>query len=136
MWKPSAITSGRCDSSDSSASAGGQDEQPCEVNSSTTTGRVSACVATGRAAKASAITNKNCFMRIAFPSADRRRCGDSAATAQRPARSHLRERLLSFQIVLDKKPHDLVDVAVAPKAERIGAPARKRLRPAADDRLD
>jgi hypothetical protein len=39
MWKPSAITSGRCASSLSSASAGGQEEQPCEVNSSTTTGR-------------------------------------------------------------------------------------------------
>src|SRR6266851_1296756 len=42
MWKPSGSTSRRRASSPSSASAGGQDEQPCEVNSSTTTGRGSA----------------------------------------------------------------------------------------------
>src|SRR5438034_3719920 len=42
MWKPSAMTSPRRASSPSSASAGGQEEQPCEVKSSTTGGRVSA----------------------------------------------------------------------------------------------
>src|SRR5436190_1621688 len=42
MWKPRASTSSRRASSRNSASAGGQDEQPCEVNNSTTIGRVSA----------------------------------------------------------------------------------------------
>src|SRR5437764_368669 len=42
MWKPSAMTSPCRASSPSSASAGGQEEQPCEVKSSTTGGRVSA----------------------------------------------------------------------------------------------
>src|SRR5271169_1792200 len=39
MWKPRAITSLLCASSPSKESAGGQDEQLCEVKSSTTTGR-------------------------------------------------------------------------------------------------
>src|SRR5271156_5840210 len=42
MWKPRAITSSRRASSRSRASAGGQEEPPCEVKSSTTRGRGSA----------------------------------------------------------------------------------------------
>src|SRR6266851_983896 len=42
MWKPRAMTSLRVANSPSSASAGGQEEHPCEVNNSTTVGRVSA----------------------------------------------------------------------------------------------
>src|SRR5437588_6052336 len=42
MWKPRAMTSPRRANSPSSASAGGQEEHPCEVNNSTTVRRVSA----------------------------------------------------------------------------------------------
>src|SRR5580704_9993513 len=47
MWKPSATTSWRRASSPSSASAGGQEEHPCEVNNSTTAGRPSSAIAAG-----------------------------------------------------------------------------------------
>src|SRR5260370_2376700 len=42
MWNPRATTSALCASSPSKESAGGQEEQLCEVKSSTTTGRVPA----------------------------------------------------------------------------------------------
>src|SRR6202049_1059006 len=51
MWKPRAMTSLRAANSPSSASAGGQEEHPCEVNSSTTVGR--ACGWAGEAADTS-----------------------------------------------------------------------------------
>src|SRR5882672_736711 len=51
------MTPGRLASSPSSASAGGHDEHPCEVNSSTTTGRVSAEAAPAKIARASARSN-------------------------------------------------------------------------------
>src|SRR5271155_3946015 len=56
MWKVSANKSGRSRAnSTSNASAGGQDEQLCDVNSSTTTGRSAACIgATAAISKARA----------------------------------------------------------------------------------
>src|ERR1051325_428256 len=75
----------------------------------------------------------------------RRPCSNAALPIQAaeyaPAEGGVRERsaneaLLHLQVVFNEELHDLVDIVVAAKAERLGAGAHQGLGPAADDRLD
>src|SRR6266568_4788241 len=146
MWKPSGSTSVRRASSPSNASAGGQDEQPCEVNSSTTTGRGSATAGVAATASPRIRAARRIFRR--FVIAFSRIALDCALICIAPrkmpitlARAAPRDPsadqpLLRGQIVLDEGGDDLVDVAVAGEAEGFGARRQQRLRPARDNPLD
>src|SRR5436190_472806 len=93
MWNPSAMTSLCRATSPSSASAGGQEEHPCEVNNSTTVGRVSAPA--GEAVRAKPRTNgitenTTRWNVIAILPARSDRTAQYVGRRPEPRRSHLR----------------------------------------------
>src|SRR5579859_6990412 len=122
------MTSFRFASSPKSRSAGGHDEQPCEVNNSTTTGRVSAAWAAET--RSSAVRNE-----IVFISGMIQRREPRTTSRFRDRRVLSGELLLHCQIVLDKELNGLVDAGIRLEAERLGSRRLERGRPAADDRL-
>src|SRR5579872_3185126 len=128
MWKPSATTSARLASSPRNASAGGHDEQPCEVNSSTTIGRVSG--ARVSAAEAADEASSMRMTKIAFIGVRLRlNCAGNIQGAPAAGMSQLRHQGRSGEDIMDRRSFTATVLGVAaspllPRGARAADPLR------------